>query len=667
MSLRAILNMLLVTLLLFSSGMVASLLFDKQKKLLSDSIDQQANTITTLISQDTLKLLVLDSPDAASDIIQKIQAVENLVLVELYNLDNKKVLRFQHPNYLKSVENQSQNTELSGEELNYIIKNTPLNYGNQVFGYLQLHFSEELINQHLSELSVFLIELLLIILVLTAFFAWFVDRFIIKRLSALNEALYHTARTQDYSTRLPEKGQDDIAQAYKNFNKLIKNTDTLTATLQDQVIRDNLTGLYNRFYISQKLLERFLKEPFDPKQVYALCNFNLDLFKTINDSYGHSTGDQFLKSLSEELTKAQQAILGKTPNYLARLSGDEFALLITNIDQKQLKEILLQFQKTIQHFEFHYLNQTLKVNVSVGAILFDNTYQDNEVLLSAADTACAQSKKRGRGRISTYWIDSEELITEKNVLSWFHRIQTALKQEAFVVYLQPIIASATNSDKTPSYEALIRLKDGDKILSPFFFMEPAERFNLTPEIDFYMVEKITQHLMQNPEFLNDVKHIAINLSGITLSSSQSAQHIIRIIEESGVPYNKLCFEVTETSALSNFEKAISFIEQLRDKGCKFSLDDFGTGVSSFDYLYKLPVNYLKIDGSFITDIATDPVKKEMVIAMQKIAVLMELETVAEFVENQEIVAELDQIGIHFHQGYHYSAPEPFDTFSKPSE
>jgi EAL domain-containing protein (putative c-di-GMP-specific phosphodiesterase class I) len=175
---------------------------------------------------------------------------------------------------------------------------------------------------------------------------------------------------------------------------------------------------------------------------------------------------------------------------------------------------------------------------------------------------------------------------------------------------------------------------------------------------------VTEHLKNNPDFLQQIKHIAINLSGITLSSNKSAQHIIQLIEQTQVPFNKLCFELTETSALSNLDKAINFIEQLRNKGCKFSLDDFGTGMSSFDYLYKLPVNYLKIDGSFITDITDDPVKKEMVIAMQKIAELMHLETIAEFVENQEIIDELDKIGINHHQGYHYSAPRPFESFLK---
>ncbi len=442
------------------------------------------------------------------------------------------------------------------------------------------------------------------------------------------------------------------------------NTDALTSELQNQAVQDDLTSLNNRFYITQRLLSRFTDKEFDPDKVFALCYFDLDQFKIINDTYGHSVGDEFINLIAEALKLHKDTILCNKASSLARLGGDEFALLIEDTNQDEITSILQQFQNVIHNLEFNYLNQALKVTVSIGSILFNNHYSNNEALLSAADTACYSSKNKGRGRISTFGIDSEELTSERNVLSWFHRIQKAIKDEHFVIYLQPITPSKTYTDSILSYEALIRLKEGDEILSPFHFIEPAERFNLTPEIDFYMVKKVTEHLKNNPDFLQQIKHIAINLSGITLSSNKSAQHIIQLIEQTQVPFNKLCFELTETSALSNLDKAINFIEQLRNKGCKFSLDDFGTDMSSFDYLYKLPVNYLKIDGSFITDITDDPVKKEMVIAMQKIAELMHLETIAEFVENQEIIDELDKIGINHHQGYHYSAPRPFESFLK---
>lgn len=652
MTLRFKLNLILTLLLVLTNGTVAYLLLEKQKTLLSESITQQANAVTTLVSQDLLKLLLLDSPDAASDIIQKIQSVDNLAQIKLYNKDGKNVLNFVHPGHDH------------GHDHLLIPKDVPVLYSGEQFGSFKLYFSKDLINEHLSELNTFLIELLFIILGLTILFAWFVDRYFTKRLSALNQALLETATSHDFSIRLPINSNDELGQAYQHFNDLVSNTDTLTTELQNQIIHDSLTNLYNRFYITQQLLERFTHEPFDANRVYALCYFDLDQFKIINDSYGHSMGDEFLKSLALRLSQVQQKVLGDNKNCLARLGGDEFALFIEDTDQAHINEILLQFQQAIQEFEYNYSGHALKVNVSIGSILFDNNFQDNEALLSAADTACNQAKTRGRGRINTHWIDSEELASEKNILSWFHRIQTALKQEDFVIFLQPIRPSQNNKNQAYSYEALIRLKEGDSILSPYHFIEPAERFNLIPEIDFYMIEKVIQHLKKNPDFLEQIKHIAINLSGITLSSMKNAQQIIEIIDRSGVPFNKLCFEVTETSALSNFDKAIAFIKVLSEKGSKFSLDDFGTGMSSFDYLYKLPVNYLKIDGSFISDITNDPVKREMVIAMQKIAVLMKLETVAEFVENQAIVEALDEIGIHYHQGYHYSAPQPFETFIK---
>ena len=654
MTLRLKLNLILTLLLVLTNGTVAFLLVEKQRSLLSESLSQQASAITNLVSQDTLKLLVLNSPDAASDIIQKFQTVENLAHFELFNTEDKKVLNFVHPDHLHE------------NEESLVSKDVPLKYSGETFGHLKLYFAKDFFESHLHELNTFLIQLFLIILVLTSLFAWFVDKYFTKRLTLLNQALLSTATTQDYSIKLPVNTQDEIGQAYKHFNQLVQNTDSLTSELQKQATQDNLTNLYNRFFITQKLLERFTHESFSADTTYALCYFDLDQFKIINDTYGHSIGDEFLKTLSERLyLHVEKTFTPKQNNFfLGRLGGDEFALLVEDTNREKIKDVLNQLQKLIQDFEFNYLNQTLKVTVSIGAILFDNHYTDNEALLSGADTACYYSKNKGRGHISIFDIESEELTSEKTILSWFHRIQKAIKQEDFIVYLQPIQASKKHKDQTPSYEALIRLKENGEILTPFHFIEPAERFNLTPEIDLYMVEKVVQHLQENPLFLKDIKHIAINLSGITLSSQKSAQNIIDIINQAEIPFDKLCFEVTETSALSNLSKAIEFIQQLSHKGCKFSLDDFGTGMASFDYLYKLPVNYLKIDGSFITDIAKDPVKKEMVIAMQKIAELMELETVAEFVENQEIIDELDKIGIHYHQGYHYSAPQPFKTFLK---
>ncbi len=644
MTLRFKLNLILALLLVLTNGTVAYLLLDKQKTLLAETISQQANAITALVSQDLLKLLLLNSPDAASDIIQKIQTVDNLAHIQLFDKNDKNVLNFLNPKHDHAYDNL------------LVPRDVPVIYYGEKFGHFKLYFSENLITDSLTKLDVFLGKLFFIILVVTLLFALFVERYLTRRLLQLNQALQATATTHDFSIRLPENSHDEIGQAYQHFNELINNTNTLTTALQHQVIHDTLTELNNRYFISQKLLERFVVEPYDANRVFALCYFNLDQFKIINDTYGHSIGDQLLIDLAIHLNQCKEDILGDKTSYLARLSGDEFALLIEETHKEELKEILLKFQQYIHNFQFEYLNRTLKVNVTIGGVLFDNSYTDNEALLSAADTACTYAKNRGIGRISTFWINSEEITSEKNVLNWFHRIQNALQTEAFVVYLQPINPAQSNMDTSASYEALIRLKEGETIISPFHFIEPAERFNLAPDIDFYMVRKVVQHLKDNPEFLQQVKHIAINLSGITLSSMKNARKIIEIIESAEIPFSKLCFEVTETSALSNLDHAVSFIELLRDKGCKFSLDDFGTGMASFDYLYKLPLNYLKIDGSFIKDIANDPVKKEMVIAMQKIAKLMELETVAEFVENQEIVEVLDTIGIDYHQGYHYSAP-----------
>ena len=230
-----------------------------------------------------------------------------------------------------------------------------------------------------------------------------------------------------------------------------------------------------------------------------------------------------------------------------------------------------------------------------------------------------------------------------------------------------IINSQTTQNNKPSYESLIRLQENDHIITPCAFIPTLERFNLMSEVDFYMVQEVVKHLNEHPDFLNKVNHISINLSGTTLTVPDAAERIIQIIEQSQLPFHKFCFEVTETTAVSNLKEAKLFIAHLSNKGCLFSLDDFGTGMASFEYLYALPLNTLKIDGSFIKDIAVDPIKFEMVKSMQNIANLMNLETVAEYVENQAIIDKLNEIGVHHHQGYHYSEPKPIQTFLNPVE
>lgn len=643
MTLRVKLNLLLITLLLFTNSLIAYLLIEKQKEVLSNKIVQQADVISTLISQDAIKLIVLNDPDSATDISEKLSNIHTLAKIMLYDTNDKAIFKLQNQRHYG--------------ETRLITKKSPLLYKGTELGSVELFFSKEEFYEATNALVQFLFQILLLTLLLTGVFALFIDRYFSKLLSDLNDALKTTADKQDYSIRLPDNGSDEIGKAYQHFNELVTNTEKLTNKLQDQAIHDNLTGLYNRLYIGSKLNQLIASNT--AEQTHALCYFDLDKFKIINDTFGHPVGDRLLIGLSAQLKMMSQTIEGA---FLARIGGDEFALLITDTSQESTYATLEQVKENVRNFSLEHQGQQFSVGISIGAVLFQAPHTDRHALFSAADTACYHAKNGGGNSISIFGINSPELRSEKAIINWVLRIRSAIIQHNLLVYLQPIVHSNPAHPKKPSYEALIRLQEETELIPPLDFIPTLERFQMMPEIDFYMVNEVAKCLQNSPDFLQEVEHISINLSGITLAVPDAAQNILAILENAQIPLNKICFEITETTAISNLKEAKIFIEQLSEKGCVFSLDDFGTGMASFEYLYTLPLNYLKIDGSFIKGIDRDPVKFEMVKAMKIIADLMKLETIAEFVENQEIINKLDEIGIDYHQGYFYSQPKPIREF-----
>ncbi|VAW44729.1 diguanylate cyclase/phosphodiesterase (GGDEF & EAL domains) with PAS/PAC sensor(s) [hydrothermal vent metagenome] len=655
MILRVKLNLLLIAILVLTNGSLAYFLSEKQKDIISNNIDIQAEAISTLIAKDAIQLILLNTSDYATDLSSKLSSLKTLSKTNIYNASGKNILTIQNQSYLN--------------EHNLIKKELPLSFLGSTLGHVELFFTKDSYNEAADRLTLFLMQIFAAGLALTLLFALYIDHFFSKRISQLNNALKNTSNKQDYSIRLPEKHVDEIGKAYQSFNQLVENTEQLLAkqATQEQLLlfqanHDTLTGLHNRLYITTSL-KKLIAEDGD-KETHALCYFDLDKFKIINDSFGHPVGDQLLIKLAVQF---EQFINTLPQTQVARIGGDEFILIVQNTSEEALLTPLKQLQSLIKNFRLDHQGQQLSVGVSIGAILFKTPYDNIHSLFAAADTACYHAKHKGGNSLSIFWQDNPELQNEKALVNWVQRIRNAIANHQLLVYLQPIINSRVAQDNKPSYESLVRLQEENNIISPFAFIPTLERFKMMPEVDFYMVQEVISHLSKEPEFLNKVNHISINLSGTTLTIPNAADSIIQIIERSKLPFHKFCFEITETSAVSNLTEAKLFIEQLSKKGCLFSLDDFGTGMASFEYLHALPLNTLKIDGCFIKDIAKDPIKFEMVKSMQNIANLMNLETVAEYVENQAIIDKLNEIGIHHHQGYHYSEPRPIQEIMNPEQ
>lgn len=428
----------------------------------------------------------------------------------------------------------------------------------------------------------------------------------------------------------------------------------LALQLTYQASHDALTGLYNRLKFEERL-NQLLANTEEHNQ-HALLYLDLDQFKIVNDTCGHMAGDELLRQLAAELKNCI-----RQGDILARLGGDEFGVLLENCNLERAAEIADKIRIEVKGFRFIWHDKTFEIGASIGVagITADNLNAAN--ILSAADLACYAAKDMGRNRIHIYEPTDAELLQRHGEMHWATLITQALEQNRFVLYAQPIRRISSSSQDEQHWEMLLRIKDkAGGIIPPNTFIPAAERYNKMLSIDRWVVRNVFSAIAEGGLFTatDSERVIAINLSGASLGDESMLDYIFTISKELGISLNEICFEITETVAISNLTKATHFINELRTRGCRFSLDDFGSGLSSFGYLKNLPVDYIKIDGGFVKDMATDPIDRAMVEAINEIGHVMQIQTIAEWVENEETLTLLRQIGVDFAQGYHTGKPTP---------
>ena len=418
---------------------------------------------------------------------------------------------------------------------------------------------------------------------------------------------------------------------------------------------DQHTRLMNR-----KAFEVALKVSLDEARQqgvkHAFCQLALDQFKAVNDTLGHSAGDAFIERIADLLKNA----IDKKRDVLARIGGDEFGVLFREIEPVEALRKSEQLRHLIMSHEFVWDGQTHHITASVGFIPIQSQTGTTNRVMSIADTACRVAKSKGGNRLHVYRPDDPEISKHRGQVVWIGRLKQAFEQEQFQLYAQPIQPLEPKEFLRPfhHYEILLRLfDDSGKSISPDEFIPAAEYYSMMPMLDRWVVKKLLRAIAG---IARKQSHLvfAINLSGQSLDDPQFLPYVQEAIKLSGVPPTMLCFEITERVAINNIELARKFIDTLKTQGCSFSLDDFGTGVSSFSYLKQLPVDYLKIDGSFIKDILTDDVGRAMVQSVNQIGQLMAVKTIAEYVETPQIIQLLREIGIDFGQGYGISKPIP---------
>lgn len=421
-----------------------------------------------------------------------------------------------------------------------------------------------------------------------------------------------------------------------------------------QATHDQLTGLINRHEFDLRL-ERVILAAKHNLTEHALCFLDLDQFKLVNDTCGHIAGDELLRQIGSLL---QSNV--RSRDTIARLGGDEFAVLMEHCSIDRAYKACEQILQLLQDFRFHWQDYTFTVGGSIGLAIIDQYTRDSNEALKHVDTACYSAKDAGRNRVEVHREDSVRLQQRRGEIHWSTEINDALDDDRFLLYAQPI-KPISNPERGISYEILIRMlrKDGE-ISPPGAFLPAAERYNSINRIDRWVVAHTFDWLNQNAAKLSHVATISINLSGLSMGDESMLTFILDTLEQANIPAEKIKFEITETAAIANLRSATKFIETLRESGIRFSLDDFGSGLSSFAYLKKLKVDSLKIDGMFVKDMLIDPLDYEMVKSINEIGHVMGLETIAEFVENEAILAKLNEIGVDFVQGYAIGKPAPIN-------
>nr|WP_168710999.1 EAL domain-containing protein [Ningiella ruwaisensis] len=455
------------------------------------------------------------------------------------------------------------------------------------------------------------------------------------------------------SLRLTKNNEDDIEQIE---GSMIDVTSRKVSEMKLAYLasHDPLTNLLNR-----REFESQLKEALEQNRLSQLAlsvlYMDLDQFKIVNDTCGHTVGDKLLKQLTVLMTKtlANRGIL-------ARLGGDEFGLILKGERAKEAYNIASELLDAVGNYMFAHQNRVFSLGMSIGMVEVTAGFSSIEDIMSFADTACYAAKDAGRNRIHVYSSDNIEFDKHRREMELATVINQALANNHFRLHRQKVVFN--NEEKSLcGYEMLLRMESAEGVLvSPADFIPAAERFGLMSKIDKWVIAHTFNWLAQDLDKLNKLITCSINLSGQSLGNKELCTHLHECFERFGIPHSKIAFEITETQAMENVEQTIDFIQTFQSLGCKFSLDDFGSGLSSYGYLKTLPIDNVKIDGRFVKSIVDDSADFAMVESIHKVAHAMGKKTIAEYVEDEHIVKQLQKIGIDYLQGFGIHRPEAID-------
>jgi diguanylate cyclase (GGDEF)-like protein/PAS domain S-box-containing protein len=420
-----------------------------------------------------------------------------------------------------------------------------------------------------------------------------------------------------------------------------------------QATHDALTGLVNRREFEHRL-ETAIESAHRGDANHVLCYLDLDRFKIVNDTSGHLAGDSMLREIAKLLREAV-----RDSDTVARLGGDEFGMLLVGCPLDKARQIADDVCRAVAEYRFVWKDRVFNAGVSVGLVEIGREAGTGEQALIAADSACYVAKKEGAGRVAVYSARDEALARQTGELQWLQKLQSAIKEDRFELHYQPIVSAYGSNASGPSMEVLLRMTDeAGNLVLPGEFLHAADRYRLTGKLDRWVVQSTLQGLSNSTIVLPEQRSVAINISGQTLGDGQFLEFVVECFDRTGVSPAQVCFEITESAVVANLEHARRFVGVLHGMGCTFTIDDFGSGVGSFSNLKNLPLDYLKIDGSFMRNLGRDSVNQAMVTAMIKLARTLNFKIIAEQVEDVAALDAARRMGVDYVQGYAIARPAP---------
>jgi diguanylate cyclase (GGDEF)-like protein len=641
-------------------------------KWLSDSAAKEADVSLVMITDSAGQVLA-----ASGDVSKQTLLAEQPKSVTWGVLDYSDVLYYSAPIYQTPTPSDALTAEALGRPAT---ANTPK--PSRQIGWVSIFMSKATSLARRDQIVVFGTSLMLVCLGVTAFVALRMTERLSRRVTGVVSALDRITKG-DLDTRLETlsggTGEGDEIEAIgRHINSMAvslksaqenlqEKIDSATKVISYQASHDTLTGLVNRREFEIRL-DRALTSAREQARTHALCFMDLDQFKIVNDTCGHNAGDELLRQIALQLR--QKVREGDT---LARIGGDEFTLLLENCSLEDAFQVATQLRETLQAFRFVWQDKVFAIAASIGLVAINKNSESVAALLSQADAACYTAKDMGRNRVYIFNEDDEARSSRLGAMEWVNQINRAFDEQRFVLYGQLIKPVGAGGDSNPRYEVLLRMRgDEREPILPMAFIPAAERFNQMQAIDRWVIRQSLHLLKQVTATREGAKvSFSVNLSGASLCDERFGQFLQEQFAYFAVPSQQVCFEITETAAITNLTHAINLIREFKKSGCKFVLDDFGSGLSSFSYLKNLPVDGIKIDGAFVRGIARDPMDFSMVEAINKIGHVMGLTTTAEFVESAAIYGKLQEIGVDYVQGHwvHEPAPlaEEFAAMSKRGE